>query len=226
MGDRHRAPPAVVVFDVDGTLIDTRSRTVQVLSEYADDIRAEVPGLADALEALGVDEVQYLLSDTLRERGIVHPDQVRDITHYWRDRYFSEEYFQFDAPHTGAAEYVRALHGAGATVVYLSSRDAYAMLIGTVESLREHSFPMGAAGVELVLNADPGLSDEAFKRAILPKLSRVGEVVGYFDNEPANCNWAKACFPDADVVLLETVKVPGAPVSDNGVEHLADFRLE
>lgn len=224
-GDRHRAPPAVVVFDLDGTLLDTRPRTVSILEEYAAEIADAVPELSQALLALRLDEVKYLLSETLRERGVVHPDQVRDITQYWRDRYYADEYLEFDAPHPGAADYVRACHEAGATVVYMSSRDSYGQLLGTVASLREHAFPIGVPGVELVLRADPGFSDEAFKRAILPTLARVGEVVAYFDNEPANCNLAAACFPDADVLLLETHKIPGSPLLDEGIEHIADFRV-
>jgi len=94
-----------------------------------------------------------------------------------------------------------------------------------VASLRDHDFPVGIAGVELVLKPDPMLGDEAFKRSALPTLLRVGEVIGVFDNEPANCNLAKTTFPDSDVALLETQKVPGAPDSESGIHHVTDFRI-
>lgn len=224
-GDRHRAPPAVAVFDLDGTLLDTRPRTISILEEYAAEIAPAVPELSDLLAGMQLHDVKYLLSDTLRERGVVHPDHVRDITQYWRDRFYADAYVEADQPYPGAAEYVRACHEAGGSVVYLSSRDSYGMLLGTVASLRDRGFPIGLPGVELVFRADPGFSDEAFKRAILPTLARVGEVVAYFDNEPANCNLARACFPDAEVVLLETQKIPGSPLPDEGIEHLGDFRF-
>ncbi|MCX7807543.1 MAG: haloacid dehalogenase-like hydrolase, partial [Deltaproteobacteria bacterium] len=116
-------------------------------------------------------------------------------------------------------------HEAGATIVYLTGRDLHGMLIGTVTSLRDSGFPIGTVGVELVLKPDANLSDEAFKRGVLPELSRLGEVIAFFDNETANTNLAKELYPEATVVLLETQRVPYAPPAAPGVEVIADFRL-
>ena len=66
-------------------------------------------------------------------------------------------------------------------------------------------FPIAVAGTELILKPDSGMGDEAFKRGALPTLDRVGEMIAFFDNEPANCNLAKAMFPEATVVLLVSV---------------------
>jgi beta-phosphoglucomutase-like phosphatase (HAD superfamily) len=217
--------PPLVVFDLDGTLFDNRSRTVQILLEYAEEVRAEFPEVADCLATLEADRLHYLLSDTLRAVGLTHVDVVRDITHYWRERFFSDDYLAYDVPNQGAPEYVNACYDAGATIIYLTGRDVPGMLLGTVASLRDHDFPVGVAGVELVLKPDPMLGDEAFKRGALPTLMRVGEVIGVFDNEPANCNLAKGVFPDAEVALLETQKVPGAPDVESGITHVTDFRI-
>lgn len=220
------APPPVVVFDLDGTLFDNRRRTLQILSDYGDEVREDFPDVAAALAELTIDRLQYLLSDSLREVGLTHADVVRDISHYWHGRFFSDDYLSCDDPWDGAAYYVHACHEAGATVVYLTGRDVAGMLVGTVASLRDHGFPVGQAGVELVLKPDAALGDEAFKRMALPTLTRVGEVIGFFDNEPANCNTAIGLYPDADVVLLETQRVEGAPEPAAGVHHLADFRID
>jgi hypothetical protein len=99
------------------------------------------------------------------------------------------------------------------------------MLLGTVAALRDHNFPIGRPGVELVLKPDATLADEAFKRAAFPTLHRVGDVVGFFDNEPANCNAALAEFPDAEIALFEGQKVPGAPDPQPGIHHATDFRI-
>ena len=217
-------PPALVVFDLDGTLFDNRNRTLQILLEYADEVRDEYPDVAECLTRLEGDGIRYLLSDTLRGVGLTHVDAVRDISNYWHGRFFSDDYLHCDLPCEGAAEYVQACHDAGATIVYLTGRDVPGMLVGTVASLRDHGFPFGKAGVELMLKPDASLADEAFKRMALPTLRRVGDPVGFFDNEPANCNTALVLYPDCYVVLLETQRVDGAPDPDHGVHHLVDFR--
>lgn len=222
--DSHTPP--LVVFDLDGTLVDNRARTIRIFREYADEVRGEFPDVADALDTLDEESLQYLLSETLKSVGLSHVDVVRDITGYWQERFFADDYCQFDTPLDGAVEFVNACHDLGAVVVYMTGRDKPNMLLGTVASLRDAGLPMGVAGVELILKPDATLGEEAFKRNALPTLGRLGDIVALFDNEPANCNMAKRLFPDAEVVLLETQKVPGAPESADGVHHIADFRLE
>lgn len=215
----------VVVFDLDGTLFDSRPRTQAIFLEYAEEVAEDFPDVAECLRPLQVADIHYLISATLRDCGLTHPDVVRDITQYWRDRYNGEEYLQYDLPSAGAADYVQACHESGATVLYLSGRDIPGMVVGTVASLRDNGFPVGTSGVELLLKPDATLPDEAFKRAVIPTLSRVGQVVAAFDNESANCNAVSDHFPDALVALLETVHVPGAPPSLETVHHIIDFRV-
>lgn len=223
----HPAKPApVVVFDLDATLFDNRPRTLEILMEYREEIAPEDPALADALLGLDVHHVQYLLTDTLKQCGVYRADLVKEISAFWHERFFTDEYVGCDVPTVGAPEFVRACYEAGAVIVYLTGRDIPGMLVGTVAKLRDDGFPIAVAGTELVLKPDPNMSDEAFKRTALPTLDRVGDLLAFFDNEPANCNLAKAMFPDALVVLLETQKVPGAPEPDPDVEILADFRID
>ena len=219
-----RAP--AVVFDLDATLFDNRPRTLEILMEYREAIAADDPGLADALLGLETSRIEYLLTDTLKGCGVYRADLVKEISVFWHDRFFTDEYIACDVPLLGAAEYVRACYEAGAVVVYLTGRDIPGMLVGTVAKLRDDGFPIAISGTELILKPDPNMSDEAFKRGALPTLDRVGELVAFFDNEPANCNLAKAMFPEATVVLLETQKVPGAPAPDEDLEIVADFRID
>lgn len=222
----HPSKPApVVVFDLDATLFDNRPRTLEILMELREDVLDDDPDLAAALLLLEVDRIQYLLTDTLKECGIYRADLVKRISTFWHERFFTDEYIACDVPMDGAPEYVRACYEAGGVIVYLTGRDIPGMLAGTVAKLRDDGFPIAVAGTELILKPDPNMSDEAFKRTALPTLDRVGDLIAFFDNEPANCNLAKAMFPDATVVLLDTQRVPGAPEPDEDLEILADFRM-
>ncbi len=217
-----RAP--VVVFDVDGTLYDNRSRTREILGEYAEQVRADFPEIAEALAPLERDGVAYMLADTLHGCGITRVDAIQDITRFWRERFFSEAYLAHDETVPGAVSYVRACHQAGATIVYFTGRDVSRLLGPTLDGLRDRGFPVGVAGVELLFNPDATLPDEAFKRVAMTSLERVGRVVALFDNEPANCNVARQRYPEALVGWVQTQHVPGSPDLADGVGAVRDFR--
>src|SRR5688500_20066441 len=132
----HEGKPApVVVFDLDATLFDNRPRTLEILMEFREDVQADDPELAAALLTLDVDRVHCLLTDTLKECGIYRADLVKEISAFWHERFFTDEYIAFDAPLDGAPEFVRACHESGAVVVYLTGRGIRGRLGGTVAPL-------------------------------------------------------------------------------------------
>jgi hypothetical protein len=222
---RVRTPlgPPVVVLDLDGTLMDNRPRSVSILRDLAERWRDDRPAIAEALARIEVDTLAYLVSDSLRRVKIVEPSLVAEITEYWRGRFFRDEDLRHDVALAGAVHFVRAAHALGATVVYLTGRDLPSMGIGTFSSLRTLGFPIGVAGVEIILKPDANMADEAFKRMVAPLLARVGEVVASFDNEPANCNVFLDAYPNADIVFVDTQHVPGAPAIHAGVSIIGDF---
>jgi hypothetical protein len=121
-------------------------------------------------------------------------------------------------------EFAQHLHAAGATIVYLTSRDLAGMLVGTVASLRDHGFPFGEPGVELAMKPDATVGDEVFKRSVLPTLMRLGDVVAVFDSEPSVCAAATEHFPNADVGLVDTWHAIGGETS-TGIEIFRDLRF-
>ncbi len=214
----------VVCFDLDGVLLDNRPRSLAVLHEYAELARATQPELADAIAQIELHDVEYLVGDTLRGAEITRNDVVTDITRYWRDRFFSDEFLMHDEPVGGAVEFVHSCYEAGARVVYLSARDLRGMLAGTVASLRDHGFPFGVAGVDLIMKPDLNLADETFVRAALPTLDRCGALIAYFDNDPSHCNLARSTYPDALAVLVDTQRAPYSAEPDADVPVIQDFR--
>ncbi|MCC7535983.1 MAG: haloacid dehalogenase-like hydrolase [Deltaproteobacteria bacterium] len=220
----HQSVP-LVAFDLDGTLFDNRHRTLRIVQEFAQSVSSTDPELSAKLSRLeDVAQISYLLSDTVRGLGIEHSEALKAISSFWRDRFFTDDYCLFDRAEVGAVAFVRACYEAGASIVYLTGRDVPAMLLGTVRSLRDNGFPIGVAGIHLVLKPDASMPDEAFKRSALPSLDRAGDLVAFFDNEPANCNVCLAHSPECLTILLDTQHVPGAPPADRGVQVVTDFR--
>jgi hypothetical protein len=222
---RDRAKPTpVVVFDLDGTLFDNRPRTRVILSELAEAWRSTYPESAKLLLRLPEIEMAYLLADTLERLGVTDAEEVAAAQTFWRDRFFADDHLQHDVPLAGAVEFAKDCYEAGAILVYLTGRDLPLMGIGSFRSLRDHGFPIGVPGTELVLKPDAAMADEAFKRLEAPKLARVGSIVASFDNEPGNCNTILAQNPHCLSVLVDTQHLPGAPPPDPAVPVIADFR--
>jgi hypothetical protein len=214
------------VFDLDGTLMDNRPRTLVILHELAAVWRTSRPQLAERLAAARADQLDYLLTDSLARFGVTHTDAIAEAEAFWRDRFFTDAYLEHDVAVPGSVEFARACYERGGNLVYLTGRDLPLMGIGSFKSLRDLGFPIGVPGTELVLKPDAGMPDEAFKRLEAPKLERVGRVVAVFDNEPANCNVLLEQNPECTSVFVDTQHLPGAPPLDPRVKVVPDFRVE
>ncbi len=215
-------PTPVIVFDLDGTLMDNRPRTAAILHEFAatlpthDEVRTR-------LAATKADELAYLLTDSLGRLGVTRTELVAAAEAFWRERFFADEHLRHDVEVPGAVAFARACYEAGAVLVYMTGRDLPLMGLGSFRSLRDLGFPIGVPGTELVLKPDANIPDEAYKRIEGPKLSRVGRVVAVFDNEPANCNALLEMHPECVSVLLDTQHLPGAPPLHPDVKVIGDF---
>jgi haloacid dehalogenase-like hydrolase len=223
-GKNGHARTPVVVFDLDGTLLDNRPRTTTILRELAVRWRERDPVAARKLDDAKVDDLAYLLTDSLTRLGITRTELVRDAEVFWRERFFTDGYLTHDIEVPGAASFARACYEAGGILVYFTGRDLPLMGLGSFASLRDLDFPIGVPGTELVLKPDASMPDEAFKRMCGPSLARVGDVVAIFDNEPGNCNVLGESFPTAETVLLDTQRLPGSPALSASVRVIGDFR--
>lgn len=227
--DRTRALRAagkvpVVVFDLDGTLLDNRPRTVAILAELAAVWGEKHPREADLIRDVPPSSLLYLFTDTLRKLGVKDEALEAEALAFWRARFFRDAHLAHDVEVPGAAAFAKRIYEAGAQVVYLTGRDLPFMSLGSWASLRDLSFPIGVIGTELVCKPDPAIPDEDYKRMIAPTITRHGELVASFDNEPGNCNAFLEAHPEAASVLLDTQHLPGAPALLPGVVSLRDFR--
>jgi hypothetical protein len=218
-------PSPVVVFDLDGTLMDNRPRTLAILQELAFELKGEAHEAADTFAKARAEQLAYLIGDTLRKLGLEHPELAERAETYWKTRFFSDDYLKHDVAIEGSVELAKACYEAGAVVVYFTGRDLPLMGLGSFQSLRDLGFPIGVVGTELVCKPDAKIPDELFKRTEGPKLARVGRVVAAFDNEPGNCNAFLEMYPDSEVVFVDTQHLPGAPPLDPHVQIVADFRM-
>lgn len=224
--ERTARCPNVLVFDLDGTLIDNRPRVVAILHELGQAWRKVDGRAAEACESARVEHIGYGFTKTLTRLGITDPALHEAGLAFWRERFFADPHMQHDVETPGARDYVQRCYDAGATIVYLTGRDLPNMALGSFASLRDLGFPIGVIGTELVVKPTFEMPDAEFKHRVAPALARLGTVVGIFDNEPANCNLLLTSHPDSTSVFLDTQHAPDPPELLPGVAVIDDFTME
>ena len=215
------APRAIVAFDLDSTIFDNRPRQSRILREY---------GQAHGIPALAAskpeDWTTWSLADAMRAAGCdpptiaAHHDAARQ---FWRDRFFTSDYCEFDLPIVGAAAYLAAVIQTGAQIAYVTGRHEQ-MGPGSIACMRASDFPLpDGARVHLLLKPTFEMSDDGWKLEAFRRLDTLGELVAAFDNEPAHINGYAARYIGALCVRLATDDsgrpIPVAP----GVPSIAHF---
>jgi len=214
----------MVVFDLEGTLFDNRSRIAQIIKEYGEqELKTVRPQLAQLLATVQPAQVQYMLPDTLRQLGVNEEAVVNNAAVFWSQRFFTDDYLKYDTATPGAVKLVRDLYSNGARIVYLSGRDAPRQLLGTVKQLRDNGFPIGIQGSELIMRPTVQTQDAVFKQQVTNYLRQFGKIVATFDNEPSNANVYRRAFPDAMVVLFSASRAPNPPPLLPNIVGLAAF---
>ncbi len=214
----------MVVFDLEGSLLDNRPRILQILQEFSRDKKFITPDAAQKLSTLTLPLVQYRLPDTLAAVGISEPVLVQNAAAFWAERFFTDDYLKYDQPLPGSVDFVRRLYSSGARIVYVSGRDAQRQLMGTVKSLRDHGFPIGIQGTELIMKPTAATQDAIFKQQVTNYLRHYGTVIAAFDSEPANANVYRRAFAEATVVLVEAPRAPNPPPLLAEVQKLFSFQ--
>ena len=165
-----RAP--LVVFDLDGTLMDNRPRTCAIMADLAEKWRVSHPREAALLKTMVPERLDYLLDENLRAIGIEDEALLAGGFEHWKAHFFFDSWIHHDTPLPGAVEFAHACRDAGAIIVYFTGRDLPNMALGTFASLRDAGFPIGVPGTELVLKPSPEMDDTEFKRAFTPLVAQ------------------------------------------------------
>jgi hypothetical protein len=213
-------PGAVVVFDLDSTILDNRPRQARILREFG-----VARGIAALAEAHADHWQDWSIQRAMANAGL-GPDEVarlvEDAKQFWRDRFFTSEYCRDDAPIAGAREYLGAIVDGGGRVVYCTGRHE-PMRAGTVESFVRLGYPVPDAGAQLLMKPVFELSDDDWKVEAYARLRAIGEVAAVFDNEPTHVNGYRAAFPDAIIVHLATDDSGRAVALSDGIVSIRSF---
>lgn len=199
----------VLLFDLDDTLIDTRHRKMAILKELAEQPAADGK-MSDLLRTASLKHIKYRVKDTLAALGIFDEAFVKEAERYWWERNFTDAYIEYDLPIPGAVRFVNWLHRKGSQIIYLTGRPEPTMIKGTKINLKQLEFPLGE-DVLLLMKPDAAMDDFDYKKAVMQEIAQMGPLIAAFENEGHNLNMMAEHFPDAFMVLLDTICSPNQP---------------
>lgn len=201
-----------VVVDIDSTIMDTAPRNLAILHQAAE-VMAE---LRPAVARLGLEDMGWHAADAVT-RFIDLDEQMRaTLRAFWRERFFSGDWVLLDQPYPGAKDFLHYLRSRGLVIIYLTGRDEPNMGDGTRSCFASAGLPVGE-GVSFRLKPDPSQPDLAFKMQAMGEIAKERSVALAVDNDPAAANVMLQSFPEALVLLANTVCAPDSPPAESGL---------
>ena len=190
----------LAVFDLDSTLFNVSTRTQKILEQFA-----ELHQL-DELKKIEILHTDWGIKEAVLRQGYnleEHADLLNELRDFWHQRFFSNEYLQYDVPYAGAIEFVLEMAATGAQIFYLTGRDQVRMGQGSKDVLLKWGFP--CEGEQLILKPVKTMNDELFKRDWFLRFDRkLFDKIYFFENEPVIINAVLEHVPDVEVIFLDT----------------------
>lgn len=227
---QNQGQQSLAVFDLDSTLFDVSPRVERILMEFAADPahQKKFPEQIQLFKNIRTYRKDWGFQNALQRAGLDghHPDLQEAVREFWYQRFFSNEYLQYDLPYDGAVEYVNTIANLGAEVVYLTGRDVTRMGAGSALTIKHWGFPLDDRQTRLVLKPHKSMDDAEFKTdwfVSLPKQQYAD--VWFFENEPVNIHHLRNQLPHVKVVFFESTHAgKAAPPED--IPKIMHFLLD
>ena len=122
----------------------------------------------------------------------------------------------------GAVKYVKTLHKAGATIVYLTARKERARA-ETTAMLKKKRLPL--AGASNLLMNDTRLKGDLWKRSAKPRVLAHGKPLALYDNDFTHVRNYRELYPQSRVFRVNTVSRRKDPGGSGIIEVVDGFFL-
>ena len=163
-----------VVFDIDDTLVDTRSRTLAIARRF------DEQNGTNHFSTLSLKAIGYDIDQTVRALNLPWPVE-QQFTAFWREEFFQGRNYQHDAPVPAMLQLAKDAKAAGAEITYLTGR-ADSMEPFTLEQLERLGFPDVSAR-RVVSKPSRELPTGVYKAQQLDEWRSQGVQIGFFMTE-------------------------------------------
>ena len=193
------------IFDLDSTLFDNHPRTKAILDEFGQTIVPEhFPHHEERWCELEMAPEDWGPLTSLQRLHDFEPELLEAAEKFWAQRFFSNDYVQFDVPYPGAVHFVNSLHQRGASVGYLTGRDEPRMGHGTRSSLKSYGFPLLEKHVHLALKSSLSVKDVEHKLDYFEQVFSNFDEIWFFENEPMIVKALEDRFPQLRLIFVDT----------------------
>ena len=222
----------IVIFDLDSTLFDVSKRSFMILKEWM--AHPEALNFTETLNQMSdlkPSDMHYSLEDVWEIKKIPYDKppfdhHYKQARHFWKKRFFSNDYLVHDHPTDGAVEFVNRLYQMGAMIVYLTGRDVPLMAFGTYDQLKQHGLPIEMERTRLILKPKRHINDIDFKSGVAKTVKGWGKVIASFENEPKNLiAMANEFNSDTMNVFIESVSSDHPAPAGKEIYRIKEFRL-
>lgn len=227
---KNHGQQTLAVFDLDSTLFDVSPRVERILLEFAEHPthRTQFPEQIQLLKDIRTHRKDWGFQNALVRAGLDghHPEFQEAVREFWYQRFFSNDYLQYDLPYDGAVEYVNTVANLGAEVAYLTGRDVQRMGAGSALTLKHWGFPLDDIQTRLILKPHMSLDDAEFKTGWFAGLpTNQYADVWFFENEPVNIHHLRQQQPQVKVVFFESTHA-GKATPPEDIPRIMHFLLD
>ena len=199
--------PLALLFDIDGTLYETESRTFGIFQEWLQRQEKDDIGYIAQLQKLQKKETSYHLIELFQKAG-VHLENdlgfslLESFREYWKKHFFDNQTFlKYDTPILGSASFLQKLSQESFPLFFVTGRSP-TMKEGTLQQIK--NIHPSFSPSSLILKEDPSLEDHLFKKRSLEKISQQYEIIANFENEYINTFYMLENNPSIIPVILDT----------------------
>ncbi len=201
----------LLAFDLDATLFDVSHRHQKVIQDFTSlpQTHAQFSHHLEKLKEVRFSKTDWAIDGPLERVGLLGQEdsaELYDLLHdFWYEKYFSNEYLEYDRPYDGAVEFVQKIWQAGADVVYLTGRDIPRMGEGSLKTLKRWNFPVAQERAQLLLKKEKGLNDARFKADwFLHAKQKDYSHAYFFENEPVNLQVMATDCPHVELIFFDS----------------------
>jgi hypothetical protein len=192
----------LMIFDLDGTLIEHHYRIYHIFAELAGELNFPEYVKAIIFDS-NPEEYEYDPKTTLRNIGL-DEEYIEKMFRPWLSYFLSNRFLTYDRPIQGAYYFVRNIISLGIKVIYLTGRDVPNMGEGTRTWLRKFNFLDNSGLTELKMKTDLSISNAESKKIACDEIKASGQAVLVVDNEPKELEFMLGVFPESVGVLMDT----------------------
>ncbi len=203
---KQKQGASLFVFDMDSTLFCMKYRTQAIIRDCLKDplFCKNFPKHLELIRQIEVHSWDWSVQEILARYGFTEEEPlVLSIEKIWRKNFFTNDYLHLDQPYKGSVQFVQHIVQLGAKVCYLTARNRKNMFEGTLQSLKQWSFPMEEEE-QLIIKEDPHLKDSEYKAMHLKKMAQVFDSVLFFENEPVILNETARSVPQVHLFWMNS----------------------